>query len=81
MNKDQSIGERAVATFLVAAIAFSPIFLSIFAKPVLIFGIPLLYIYLFGAWGLVILAIARNAARRDGDPEAHRKALRGEGPF
>ena len=81
MNKEQSMGERAIATFLVAAIAFSPIFLSIFAKPILVFGIPLLYIYLFGAWACVILAIALNAARRDEDPEARRKALRGKSLF
>jgi hypothetical protein len=46
--------ERAVALFLLAVLAFSPFVLSIFNVPAFLFGIPLLYVYLFLAWGVEI---------------------------
>lgn len=52
------IAERSVATFLFAGAAFSPPFLSIFGADVFVFGLPLLYLYLFVAWGLVIVLVA-----------------------
>ena len=50
--------ERAVALFLLAVLAFSPLVLSIFNVPAFLFGIPLLYVYLFLAWGVVIALLA-----------------------
>ena len=52
--------ERAVVLFLVALLAFNPPLLSIFASDALVFGVPLLYLYLFCAWGVVILLIGLN---------------------
>ena len=50
--------ERAVALFLLAVLAFSPLVLSIFNVPAFLFGIPLLYVYLFLAWGVVVALLA-----------------------
>ena len=65
--------ERLLALFLLGIVAFTPPFLGIFNTPRLIFGIPILYLYLFTAWGLLIglvaLTIHRTAADDDDDDE------------
>ena len=43
-----------------ALLAFNPPLLSIFASDALVLGVPLLYLYLFCAWGVVILLIGLN---------------------
>ena len=49
--------ERLVGLFLIGAIGFSPPILTLFDKPVLVAGIPLLYLYLFVFW-IVLIALA-----------------------
>ena len=66
-------GERLVGLFVLALLLFSPVALALFARPALPFGIPLLALYVFAAWGAVIALLARIAAR-GGDGEA------GDGP-
>ena len=63
-----TIGERSVALFLLGAVAFSPPLLAIAQLPAQIFGIPLLYVYLFAAWSVIIVLLARTA-RRAADAE------------
>lgn len=46
--------ERLVALFVLAALLFNYPILSLFAGDSLVFGLPLLYVYLFVAWGVVI---------------------------
>jgi len=58
MSGPKRVAERSVATFLFASVAFSPPFLSIFGADVFVFGLPLLYLYLFAAWGSVIAMVA-----------------------
>ena len=73
MTRPPLRGERAIALFLFAFLAFNPPILTIFSKDTVIFGLPLLYFYLFSAWGLVILLLGLHAtgalralvARRD----------------
>ncbi len=66
--------ERTVILFCLALLALNPPLLSIFSKPVLVFGFPLLYLYLFSVWGCIIVLIAFNARARSresdepGDP-------------
>ena len=60
MDSPGRTGERAVVLFLVALLAFNPPLLSVFASDALVFGVPLLYLYLFCTWGLVILLIGLN---------------------
>ena len=50
--------QRLVALFLAAAMLFNYPLLSLFDKPEYVFGLPVLYVYAFGAWALVIAMIA-----------------------
>lgn len=50
--------ERTVALFLLGAIATSPPFLAIFALDASVFGVPLLYVYLFVVWAILIALLA-----------------------
>ena len=71
-------GLRDAATLLpvIAAILFLPPFILVFAAPVLVAGIPLIVIYVFGAWAAIVLAawlVARRMAPpqgADGQPDA-----------
>ena len=63
MTRPGLTGDRAVALFLAALLAFNPPILSIFAADLFFFGLPLFYLYLFGAWGAVIVLIALHATR------------------
>jgi hypothetical protein len=60
--------ERTVALFLLGAIATSPPFLAIFALDRSVFGIPLLYAYLFAVWAALIalLAVLSGTGKDDG---------------
>ena len=62
MQGPGNMGERAIALFLLAFLAFNPPLLSIFSADLVIFGVPLLYLYLFGVWGLIIAMIGLQAA-------------------
>ena len=46
--------ERLIGLFLIGAVGFSPPVLTLFNKPLLVAGIPLLYLYLFGLWVLLV---------------------------
>jgi len=56
-------GERHLALFLLGLVLLSPPLLSIFNGPGWLFGIPLLYIYLFAVWGALIGLIALASER------------------
>ncbi|PPE69437.1 hypothetical protein IS481_06450 [Caldimonas thermodepolymerans] len=47
--------QRLVALFLLGCLLFSYPLLSIFNSDGTVFGIPVLYAYLFGAWALLIV--------------------------
>ncbi|MBX3679360.1 hypothetical protein [Cognatazoarcus halotolerans] len=56
--RTRSIGHRLVALFAMGCLFFNAPLLSIFDRPVNVWGIPLLYLYVFGAWLFLIVAIA-----------------------
>ena len=56
--------EWSVTLFCLALLAFFPPLLSLFDHPVLIFGFPLVFVYLFGVWGIIIIAVAIAAKKR-----------------
>ena len=62
--------DRLVGLFVAGAVAFNPPLLNLFHGTV--FGWPTLYVYIFGAWALLIAALAlvlergREAPRGDG---------------
>ncbi len=45
---------RLVAIFLLGLVAFQPPLLSVFSIDARVLGIPILYFYLFAAWGLLV---------------------------
>ena len=59
--------DRLVGLFILGIVLFNPPVLNLFGGTVL--GWPALYLYLFGAWALIIAAMAfvveRNAAASD----------------
>lgn len=50
--------QRLVALFLLGCLLFNYPLLSLFNNPTEIFGIPLLYAYVFAVWGLLIALMA-----------------------
>ena len=61
--------ERLLALFLLGIVAFTPPFIGIFNTPRLILGVPILYLYLFGAWSLLIGLVALTVHRTTGDDD------------
>ena len=71
--------ETSIAIFLFGLLAFSPPILSVFGADVFVFESPLLYLYLFGAWGLIIGLVAWMAdlgEREVADEAPHRRQTR-----
>ena len=58
MNRSGITGQRLVAVFLLGCVLFNYPLLSLFNKPWKILDVPLLYIYIFGAWALLIAVMA-----------------------
>jgi hypothetical protein len=61
MYRPGLVGERAIALFLLAFLAFNPPLLSIYSADIILFGVPLLYFYLFCAWAGIIALIGLHA--------------------
>ena len=57
-------GQRLVALFLLGCLLLNYPLLSLFAGPVEVLGVPLLYVYVFFAWALVIALMAVVVERR-----------------
>jgi predicted permease len=53
---------RLVGLFLLGAVLFNYPVLSLFDRDAFLFGIPVLYLYLFGVWALLILLTAKVTA-------------------
>lgn len=58
MFKQNAKGQRLVAIFLLGNLLFNYPLLALFNRPDSIFGIPVLYLYVFGAWALLIVLLA-----------------------
>lgn len=70
MKEDNRFQEALVALFGLGLVAFSPLILDVFdgpqhfgaeqqtADPAFLFGVPLLYLYLFAAWGALVILMA-----------------------
>ena len=55
MRSQKKRNERIVVLAIVGILALNYPWLSLFSNTVLVFGIPLLYLYLFGLWFILIL--------------------------
>lgn len=58
--------EQSVALFLLGLVCFTPPLLGIFGMPERVFGLPVLYLYLFAVWGALIALAAWIAGRPRG---------------
>lgn len=70
MARPSATSEGSIATFLFAMLALNPPVLTIFSVEVFFFGIPLLYLYLFAVWAIIVGLVAWIAGagrRRPGD--------------
>jgi len=56
--------DRLVGLFLLAVVLLNPPLLMLFSGRGTVFGLPLLYVYVFVAWLLIIAAVAWIAERR-----------------
>ena len=54
MTRDSKKNKRLVALFLLGCVLLNYPILSLANLNILIFGLPLLYVYLFGVWCLLI---------------------------
>jgi hypothetical protein len=74
MTRDSKINKRLVALFLLGCFLLNYPILSLVNLEVLILGLPLLYIYIFGVWcllisltALVTFSYSRKRANDSGD--------------
>jgi len=58
VQKSSIRGQRLVALFLIGFLLFNYPLLFLFNSGGTVFGIPLLYAYIFGAWGGLIALMA-----------------------
>ena len=65
MPKSSRKGQRLVGLFLLGCLLFSYPLLAIFNVRATVFGVPLLYAYLFAAWALLIVLVAVIMERPD----------------
>ncbi len=70
---NQSVSERLVALFLLGALLLLPPVLLIFNVPARAVGVPVLYLYVFIAWALlIVLAAATSSSLTREDPSPGR---------
>jgi len=68
MRRPNETGERLFVLFLLGGFLFNAPLVSIFDLPRQVFGIPLLYVYLFACWGVLLLLVA-VIIEKSRDPE------------
>ena len=75
MNGRYLPSERLVALFLLAVLLFSPPLLLIFDTPSTLAGVPILYLYLFAAWAVLIVLLALISELSQQDSADHESAV------
>ncbi len=58
MNKPNVKAQRLAAAFLLGCLVFNYPFMALFNHSDLVFGVPLLYVYVFAVWSLLIALLA-----------------------
>ena len=66
MRASGQTGQRLVAVFMMGCLLFNYPLLALFARPVDVGGIPLLYLYVLFAWSLLIAVMAWAVSGRGG---------------
>jgi hypothetical protein len=67
MTRDSKKNKRLIALFLLGCVLLNYPILSLVNLKILIFGLPLLYVYFFGVWCLLISLIALATLFRSED--------------
>jgi hypothetical protein len=67
MERQEGKGPRLIALFMLGALLFNYPILALFNQPSLVFGIPLLYAYIFAAW-VALIALMALVVERGGAP-------------
>jgi hypothetical protein len=65
MPKSSRKGQRLFGLFLLGCLLFNYPLIALFNSRAMVFGIPLLYAYLFAAWTLLIVLVAVIVERSD----------------
>jgi hypothetical protein len=65
MSNFESKGQRFVALWMLGMLLFNYPILTLFNVQGTVFGVPVLYVYLFGAWAAII-ALMAYLAEADG---------------
>jgi hypothetical protein len=68
MPEAKQRNERLIAVLIVGLLALNYPLLSLFSKVKLVFGVPLLYLYLFAVWYIFIICVALILARPAAPP-------------
>jgi len=78
MSPPSATRDWSIVTFLFAILALNPPVLTIFSVEVFLFGIPLLFLYLFAVWVMIIAMVAwiANAGRRGAGDDRDRARRR-----
>jgi hypothetical protein len=63
MRSEVSPTARVIAVFLLGCLAFGYPLLALVNVPARVLGVPVLYLYVFGAWAALILLIAWAVSR------------------
>jgi hypothetical protein len=58
MNRSTARTQRLVALFLLGVLLFNYPLLALFNRAAEAFGVPILYVYVFGAWAVLIALLA-----------------------
>ncbi|OGA17035.1 MAG: hypothetical protein A3I63_08535 [Betaproteobacteria bacterium RIFCSPLOWO2_02_FULL_66_14] len=65
MHGFEKKGQRMIALCMLGCVLFNFPILALFNVPGLLFGVPVLYAYIFITWALLIALMARVAEKRD----------------
>jgi hypothetical protein len=65
MGESKRYSARLVGLFLLGCLLFNYPILAVFNQPAFVLGIPVLYIFIFGAWALLIALMALAVERGD----------------
>ncbi len=58
MSTEATLTKRLIGLFLLGYLLLNHPLISLFNRPALVWGIPILYVYIFGAWASIILLAA-----------------------
>jgi hypothetical protein len=58
MQEHERKGQRLIALFIFGCLLFNYPVLSLFNVATVVFGVPVLYVYIFAAWALLVALMA-----------------------